>query len=112
MLQLFFSMEFQDVVSYPRLGDMRFQLFYLLSVSQGFLLNLCIFRCTTINSPLTTNITGIIKEVMTTALGLFLFQDYVWDTKNVAGVAIGLVGGISYSVAGYRERNKKKDLSR
>ena len=55
MLQLFFSMEFQDVVSYPRLGDMRFQLFYLLSVSQGFLLNLCIFRCTTINSPLTTN---------------------------------------------------------
>lgn len=105
---LVFTTEFQDAWSFPRLGDIKFQLFYLLSVSQGFLLNLCIFRCTTINSPLTSNITGIIKEVITTGLGLVLFEDYVWNAKNVAGVAIGLVGGISYSVVGYRERHKKK----
>lgn len=85
------------------------KLFYLLAVSQGFLLNLCIFRCTTMNSPLTTNITGIIKELITTCLGLFLFEDYLWNAKNVAGVAIGLIGGISYSIVGYRERHRKKD---
>ena len=100
--------EFQDAWSYPRLRDVKFQLFYLLSVSQGFLLNLCIFRCTTINSPLTTNITGIVKEIITTGLGLILFKDYVWNAKNVAGVLIGLLGGISYSVAGFRERTRKK----
>ena len=34
------------------------QLFLLLSASQAFLLNLCIFWCTTINSPLATTVTG------------------------------------------------------
>ncbi len=61
------------------------------------------------NSPLTTNITGIIKEIITTALGLVLFGDYVWSAKNVSGVLIGLLGGISYSVVGYRDRNRQKD---
>ena len=105
---VFFTSEFQNVSSFPHLGSIKFQLFYLLAVSQGFLLNLCIFRCTTVNSPLTTNITGIIKEIITTALGLFLFEDYVFNTKNVLGVAIGLVGGISYSVLGYLEKMKSK----
>ena len=34
------------------------QLFLLLSASQAFLLNLCIFWCTTVNSPLATTVTG------------------------------------------------------
>lgn len=36
----------------------RLQLFLLLSASQAFLLNLCIFWCTTVNSPLATTVTG------------------------------------------------------
>ena len=34
------------------------QMFLLLSVSQAFLLNMCIFWCTTVNSPLATTVTG------------------------------------------------------
>lgn len=37
---------------------MLMQAFLGVSASQAFLLNLCIFRCTTINSPLATTITG------------------------------------------------------
>jgi len=32
--------------------------FLLASASQAFLLNLCIFWCTTLNSPLATTVTG------------------------------------------------------
>ena len=37
---------------------MLLQAFLGVSASQAFLLNLCIFRCTTVNSPLATTITG------------------------------------------------------
>lgn len=43
------------------------QLFLGVSASQAFLLNLCIFRCTTINSPLATTITGTLIEMMSVA---------------------------------------------
>ena len=42
----------------PATSCLCLQLFLLVSASQAFLLNLCIFRCTTINSPLATTITG------------------------------------------------------
>ena len=35
------------------------QVFLLVSASQAFLLNLCIFWCTTTNSPLATTVTGM-----------------------------------------------------
>ena len=41
----------------PRLAG-RAQVFLLASASQAFLLNLCIFWCTTLNSPLATTVTG------------------------------------------------------
>ena len=104
---LFFTNEVGSVLSFPHLTDVRFQALYLVAASQGFLLNLCIFRCTTVNSPLTTNITGMIKEVLTTALGLVIFGDYVWNAKNVLGVVVGLAGGITYSAVGYAERHRK-----
>ena len=34
-------------------------MFLLVSASQAFLLNLCIFWCTTLNSPLATTVTGM-----------------------------------------------------
>lgn len=46
------------VLSAPQLLDPRFLVFLLVSVSQAFLLNLCIFWCTTANSPLATTIVG------------------------------------------------------
>ena len=129
--------EVAEVARYPRLWSPSFQLFLLLSCSQAFLLNLCIFRwgarmsaapgipagggrracspliskraacggmaghlpptagrhlrhrppsalpfvrgccccrrCTLVNSPLATNVTGQMKDILTTALGMVLF---------------------------------------
>lgn len=95
--------EAAGVLSYPQLRDPRFLLFLLLSCSQAFLLNLCIFRCTLINSPLATNVTGQMKDILTTALGMLLFGDVKYSTLNVGGIAVGLVGSITYSAVSYAE---------
>lgn len=93
--------ELEGVLAFPRLLEPQFVAFLLLSCSQAFLLNLCIFRCTLVNSPLATNVTGQIKDIATTALGMVLFSDVIYTAANVAGILVGLVGSIGYSIVGY-----------
>lgn len=47
-----------SVFSAPQWQDPSFVLFLFLSASQAFLLNLCVFWCTTVNSALVTTIVG------------------------------------------------------
>lgn len=100
--------EAAEVVRYPQLWEPHFLLFLLFSCSQAFLLNLCIFRCTIINSPLATNVTGQMKDILTTALGMVLFADVQYSALNVAGIALGLVGSITYSAVSYAESRAAK----
>ena len=48
----------KTVFSAPQWSDPSFVIFLFISASQAFLLNLCLFWCTTINSALTTTIVG------------------------------------------------------
>ncbi|GBG93210.1 hypothetical protein CBR_g60598 [Chara braunii] len=107
---LHLSDEITGVLSFPRLLEPRFLAFLLVSSSQGFLLNVAIFRCTTVNSPLTTSVTGQVKDIATTLLGFFLFGDVIPGKLNTLGVIIGLVGGLWYSAEMYlqRFRNARK----
>ena len=67
------------------------------AVFQGVLLNFSNFLCTRVNSALTTTIVGILKGVMTTALG-FLFLGGVRDATwlLLAGLALNTLGGSWY----------------
>jgi len=106
--------ELQHVLSYPRIHELGFQLFLLVSISQAFLLNFCIFYCTTTNSPLATTVTGQLKDFVMTGLGMFLFGDVIFTAVNITGLAIGLSGGLWYSYLGYKkakETTKTKDTS-
>jgi len=100
---LFVSGEVGPVLAAPQLWDPTFLAFLLLSTSQAFLLNLCIFWCTTVNSPLATTVTGQIKDIATTGLGLFLFGDVVLSGRNLAALGVGLSGGVCYAAVGYAE---------
>lgn len=95
--------EVQEVAKYPQLWDPRFLAFLLVSCSQAFLLNLCIFRCTLINSPLATNVTGQMKDILTTALGMVIFGDVHYSALNIGGIVLGLLGSIAYSAVSYLE---------
>jgi hypothetical protein len=61
--------ELSTVFNYEHVLDPAFLFCLLLSASQAFVLNMCIFRCTSINSPLATSVTGQIKDIATTSLG-------------------------------------------
>ncbi|KAK9803490.1 hypothetical protein WJX73_008278 [Symbiochloris irregularis] len=102
--------ELQDAADFPDLGSPPFLGFLLISASQAFLLNLCIFWCTTVNSPLATTVTGQMKDILTTGLGMFMFGDVHLEAKNVVGVVVGLTGGIAYSLVVYLDRQKAKRL--
>lgn len=98
--------EVQEARSFPQRADPMFLGFLLISTSQAFLLNLCIFWCTTMNSPLATTVTGQMKDILTTGIGMFLFGDVMLEAKNLMGVAVGLAGGIGYSYVVYTDRQK------
>jgi solute carrier family 35 len=103
---LFFSGEVRAVLAAPQLRDPAFCAFLLLSASQAFLLNLCIFWCTTVNSPLATTVTGQVKDIATTGLGLIMFGDVVLSGRNLAALSIGLMGGVGYAAVGYVEATR------
>lgn len=88
------------------------QAFLFLSVSQAFLLNVCIFYCTTTNSPLATTVTGQLKDFIMTGLGMFLFGDVIFNTVNIVGLCVGLGGGLWYSYLGYRSAQGKSKASK
>lgn len=112
LLMLVFSGELPQIPHFPQLYDPYFMAFLLLSAAQAFLLNLCIFKCTTINSPLATSVTGQIKDILTMALGVVLFRDVQYHPVNLLGLAVGLTGGISYSYVSFREQRQMDTLKR
>jgi solute carrier family 35 len=100
------SGEVGAVAAAPQLRDPAFVAFLLLSAAQAFLLNLCIFWCTTVNSPLATTVTGQVKDIATTGLGLVLFGDVLLTGRNLAALGVGLLGGLGYATVGYIESNR------
>lgn len=94
--------EVRGVLAYPRLGDLQFWAFLLVSASQATLLNIAIFMCTKVNSPLATTVTGQAKDLITVSVGLFLFGDVKISAPNLCGLALALIGSMLYSYVKYR----------
>ena len=42
------------------------------------------------------------KDILTTALGMFMFGDVLLEAKNLVGVLIGLAGGVVYACLQYQ----------
>jgi len=97
--------EFQEALRMPQLQDPQFLIVLIFSASQAYLLNVCIFWCTTTNSALTTTVTGQMKDLATTGLGMVMFGDVSFNGKNILGVSVGMSGAMLYSFLSYWERN-------
>ena len=97
------------VLASTQIRDPVFVVFLLVSASQAFVLNQCMFWCTTVNSPLTTTVVGQLKDVGTVGLGLFIFGDVRFSVLNLTGVVLGLAGGFVYAFGAHEE--KRKELS-
>ncbi|KAF2070196.1 hypothetical protein CYY_008486 [Polysphondylium violaceum] len=83
--------------SYQYLDNPYFQLYFTLSVFLGFFLNFCIFFCTSVNSPLTTSVTGQVKNIASTIIGAMVFKDIIIQPFNIFGLVVNIIGSIWYS---------------
>lgn len=105
---LFFTSEWRDVQSYPRLYDLSFWTFLIFSAAQATLLNMAIFLCTKLNSPLATTVTGQVKDIFTVTVGLFVFGDVKINTPNLMGLGLSLCGSLCYSLVKLQDSRQKR----
>lgn len=71
----------------------------------GTVLQFSIFLCTKLNSALTTVITGVVKNVMTSYVGMiFPSLGYVFTWNNFVGINISMIGGLLFSYVQFGER--------
>ncbi|KAL6065934.1 hypothetical protein QOT17_009908 [Balamuthia mandrillaris] len=102
VLAILMSGEYVDMLAYPHWSSPSFLILFFMSCAQIFVLNYSIFLCTTVNSPLTTTVTGALKDCAQTVGGFFIF-DLSIQFFNLVGISIGMSGGILYSYLKYLE---------
>jgi solute carrier family 35 protein len=78
-----------------------------MSSVHAFLLNWLIFLCSTINSPLTTSITGQIKNIATTLLGFILFGGISIGYDGIIGLILSSVASVWYAYIKYSQTAAK-----
>lgn len=105
---VFFTSELRDVRAFPQLADPVFWAFLILSAAQATLLNIAIFLCTKINSPLATTVTGQVKDIFTVTAGLFMFGGVRFSTPNLIGLGISLLGSLLYSLVKLQANRRKQ----
>lgn len=104
----FFTNEVSIAATHPSVTNPTFLLFLIVSAAQATLLNIAIFLCTKINSPLATTVTGQIKDLFTITAGLFVFGDVKLSAPNLAGLTLSLFGSLLYSLVKLRANLRSK----
>ncbi|KAI0563216.1 Sugar phosphate transporter [Gracilaria domingensis] len=102
------SQAISDVHSRPELHSPAFVFALSLSAASAFLINFFTNMCTQLTSPLTTAITGQMKNVLQTILGIFAFG-YVVTPLNLFGLAVALTGSLLFARQKFREAQSAKN---
>jgi len=99
-LTLFLAVVFGEVGNlrnFPYLRDPAFLIAFAICTFMGPLITYSTLLCTTINSPLTTSITGNVKDIALTFLGGLLFSDFKATVSNIIGIGLSFIGAGAYS---------------
>ena len=89
-------------------GDLGFIATFVTALLAGMALNYALFLCTLTNSALTTTVVGVLKGVVSTALGFVLLGGVDPSVTHVVGIATNTVGGVGYSCVTYSEKQAKR----
>jgi len=118
VLLVVYWVEWEELMTYDKYSSFEFQLCFFMSSILAFLLNYFVFLCSLVNSPLTTSVTGQLKNIIQTVLGLFLFGGVPLTPAMTIGLSMSTIGGIWYGFVKYQEsqgsrpaEKKEQDLS-
>eukprot|EP01117_Protostelium_nocturnum_P006260 TRINITY_DN2258_c0_g1_i1.p1 TRINITY_DN2258_c0_g1~~TRINITY_DN2258_c0_g1_i1.p1 ORF type:complete len:294 (-),score=35.57 TRINITY_DN2258_c0_g1_i1:84-965(-) len=114
VLLIVLAIELPQITSYEYYTDTGFLICFSLSSALAFALNYLVFLCSTVNSPLTTSITGQLKSIIQTIAGLFTFGGVSFTIPFIVGLLVSTVGGVWYGDIKYHqtiEQQSKKKIS-
>jgi len=100
--------EWDMLKSFDQWYSIGFQLVFFMSCALAFLLNYFVFLCSIVNSPLATSITGQLKAIISTLLGLVMFGGVVLTPSLSFGLAISTFGGLWYGKVKYEEQMSRQ----
>jgi solute carrier family 35 len=94
----FFVGEWAKMAVHPNLDNTGLQITGVAAVCLGLTISHSMYVCTRVNDPLTTSVSGSLKNIAMTVIGIFAFGDYIYDTANMFGIALSMMGAVWYAL--------------
>lgn len=88
--------DFDRLWEYEYIHNTGFLFLFFISCCLAFALNYSMFQCTSVNSPLTTSITGQTKNVALALFGLVVFPDASRELLHIFGHCVCAIGAGMY----------------
>lgn len=89
------------VMAYTRWSSPAFIMVLFFSLTMGLLLNYALFLCTELTSPTSTVVSGQVKAMAQTAIGMFTFGGVDMNGRYLLGTLLNIGGGCGYAASKY-----------
>lgn len=94
--------EIQPALTFPHWTSPSFLSVFIGSLCMGFILNYALFLCTELTSPTSTVVSGQVKAMGQTAIGMFTFGGVDMNSRYIMGTLLNITGGFWYAFAKLR----------
>jgi hypothetical protein len=109
LIVTFFFSNTDNIINYNGWTNPGFLFFFILSSLMGFVLNYSWMLCTRFNSPLTTTVTGTLKNILVTYTGMVVGGDYIFSNWNFVGLTVSSVASVIYSYLTFTDNTQVAD---
>eukprot|EP00173_Palmaria_palmata_P004710 Plantae.Rhodophyta-Palmaria_palmata.ctg6964.p1 GENE.Plantae.Rhodophyta-Palmaria_palmata.ctg6964~~Plantae.Rhodophyta-Palmaria_palmata.ctg6964.p1 ORF type:complete len:192 (+),score=30.19 Plantae.Rhodophyta-Palmaria_palmata.ctg6964:55-576(+) len=94
--------EIGEVLAYPGWLSIPFICVLCLSLTMGLLLNYALFLCTELTSPTSTVVSGQVKAMIQTIIGIFTFGGVEMNGRYLFGTLLNIFGGLGYAASKFQ----------
>lgn len=99
--------EMTPVMAYENWTSPGFITILFMSLIMGLVLNYALFLCTELTSPTSTVVSGQVKAMAQTVVGMYTFGGVDMNFKYVLGTCVNILGGMGYAYFKYRALAEK-----
>ncbi|PXF45827.1 UDP-galactose/UDP-glucose transporter 7 [Gracilariopsis chorda] len=89
--------EIGPALAYDKWGSPSFLIVFISSLFMGLLLNYALFLCTEFTSPTSTVVSGQVKAMGQTIIGIFTFGGVDLNLRYICGTLLNILGGFMYA---------------